>query len=203
MGFDVGLGKTASSLAFSAYDRQMGRSKKHCIVVPNSVLANWYMESKELYGHHDNVMFVGFEPKRDKDGNIMREPILDENGQPQKNKFTGEIEYQDILTKDSPQEVYKKMHRIPHTTASVVIMTEEKFGTIPLREESRMKFAAKWAKKSMMSQADARKVAGVAEKEGTSYADDKAKNRLEQNTPTMARPRRANSPTSKTWASTG
>jgi SNF2 family DNA or RNA helicase len=182
LGFDVGLGKSFSALALSAYDRQMGRSRKHCIVVPNSVLANWYMESKTLYGHHDDVMFVGFEPKRDpKTGEILREPILDESGNPHVNRFTGEIEYQDILVKDSPEAVYEKMHQIPHTSKAVVIMTEEKFGTIPMREESRLKYAQKWAEKSMMSAADARKAAGITEeKTGKSYAEDKTQNRLEQ-----------------------
>jgi hypothetical protein len=182
LGFDVGLGKSFSALALSAYDRQMGRSRKHCIVVPNSVLANWYMESKTLYGHHDDVMFVGFEPKRDpKTGEILREPILDESGNPHVNRFTGEIEYQDILVKDSPEAVYEKMHQIPHTSKAVVIMTEEKFGTIPMREESRLKYAQKWAEKSMMSAADARKAAGIIEeKTGKSYAEDKTQNRLEQ-----------------------
>lgn len=170
LGFDVGLGKTASTLAFSAYDRQMGRSKKHLVVVPNSVLANWYQESKKFYGNHDNVMFVGFEPKRDKKGEILFEPVLDENGNPQVNDHTKEIEYQDILEKDSPETVYEKMHQIPHTNKAVVIMTEEKYKTIPLREETRLKFADEWASKSMMSNADAKKAAQQG-KSGKSYQE--------------------------------
>jgi len=176
LGFDVGLGKTTTALAFSAYDRQMGRSTKHLIVVPNSVLANWYMESKKFYGNHDAMLFVGFEPKRDaKTGEIVREAILDENGQPQTNRHTGEIEYQDILVKDSPDAVFEKMHQIPHTTAALVVMTEEKFATIPMREESRLKYAEKWAEKSMMSRADAAK---MTKTDGKSYAEDKQENRL-------------------------
>lgn len=179
LGFDVGLGKSFTALAYSAYDRQMGRSNKHCIVVPKSVLANWYMESKRLYGDHDNMLLVGFEPKRDKNDVIQREAVLDENGQPKVNSFTGEIEYQDVLVEDTPEVVYEKMHQIPHATAAVVVMTHEKFAMIPMREESRLKYAQGWADKSMMSQAELRKLAGGADKEGKSYAEAKAEERAQ------------------------
>lgn len=158
MGLEVGLGKTASALALSAYDRQMGRSKKHCIVVPKSVLANWYMESKKLYGNHDDVMFVGFEPDYDKNGAIKQEPVLDENGKPQVNKFTQEVEYQDVLRADSPDEIYAKMHQIPHTKKSVVIMTQKRFKEIPLREETRLNYTQQWVDKSMMSKSQANSI---------------------------------------------
>jgi len=170
LGHDVGLGKTYSAIAFSAYDRQMGRSKKHCIVVPKSVLANWYQESKKMLGNHDGVMFVGFEPARDKSGNIKTEPVLDENGNPKANKYTGEIEYQDVLTEDSSDEVYAKMHQIPQSAVGLVVMTYEKYATIPMREESRLKYAEKWAEKKMMSRADADKI-------GKSYQDAKNEDR--------------------------
>lgn len=181
LGFDVGLGKSFSALALSAYDRQMGRSKKHCIVVPNSVLANWYMESKTLYGHHDDVMFVGFEPMFNKDGSIEQEAILDENGQPKVNSFTGQIEYQDKLRKETPDEVFAKMHSIPHSSKSVVIMTQEKFKDIPLREETRMGYAEKWVDKSMMSKAQAKammKSSGDTDGKETSYNDAKNNDRI-------------------------
>ena len=153
LGFDVGLGKSYSALAYSAYDRQMGRSNKHLIVVPNSVLGNWYMESKKFFGNHNSIMFVGFEPEYNKDGSIKNEPVLDEKGQPKVNAFTNEIEYQDLLRKDSPEEVYAKMHKIPASKVGMVIMTEEKFGMIPMREENRIKYADGWAQKNMISNA--------------------------------------------------
>jgi SNF2 family DNA or RNA helicase len=177
LGDDVGLGKTTSGLAFSAYDRQMGRSNKHCIVVPNSVLANWYNESKKFFGKHDNIMFIGFEPKRDiKTGDILTEVVLDEEGKPQVNQYTNEVEYQDILVKDEkdgPNGWFEKLHKIPFSNAAVVIMTEEKFAIIPMREESRLKYANSWAQKNMMSKADAAKMAGVK-----SYADAVSEDRL-------------------------
>jgi hypothetical protein len=183
LGLDVGLGKSFTALALSAYDRQMGRSKKHCIVVPKSVLANWYMESKKLYGNHDDVMFVGFEPDYDKNGVIKQEPVLDENGKPQVNKFTQEVEYQDVLRADSPDEIYAKMHQIPHTKKSVVIMTQERFKEIPLREETRLNYTQQWVDKSMMSKSQADKLIASAGNETeaskkVSYNDAKNQDRL-------------------------
>lgn len=172
LGHDVGLGKSYQAIAFSAYDRQMGRSKKHCIVVPKAVLANWYMESKKFLGDHQDVMFVGFEPKRGAGGDILQETVLDENGNPKKNAHTGEIEMQDLLVEDSPAEVYQKMHQIPQSTVGMVIMTYEKFATIPMREESRARYAQKWAEKSMMSNADAEKI-------GKSYQEAKSELKAE------------------------
>lgn len=172
LGHDVGLGKSYQAIAFSAYDRQMGRSTKHCVAVPKAVLANWYMESKRFLGSHSNVMFVGFEPKRGADGSILQEPILDENGNPKKNTHTGELEFQDLLVEDSPAEVYQKMHQIPQSSVGLVIMTYEKFAMIPMREESRARYAAKWAEKAMMSKADADKI-------GKSYQEAKSELKAE------------------------
>jgi SNF2 family DNA or RNA helicase len=175
-------------MAFSAYDRQMGRSKKHLIVVPNSVLANWYMESKKFYGNHNDVMFVGFEPKYNKDGGIVQEPIMDENGQPQANKYTGQIEYQDVLEKEEKPEWFAKMHKIPASSVGVVIMTEEKFALIPMREESRMKYAEKWVEKNLISNALKNQIMAGTDKDdseakqadgGKSYNDAKNQERLE------------------------
>jgi N12 class adenine-specific DNA methylase len=158
---------TFAAIAFSVYDRQMGRSKKHCIVVPKSVLANWYMESKKMLGNHDGVLFVGFEPKRNKAGAIVTEPVLDENNQPQRNKLTGQIEYQDVLIEDSPAEVFAKMHSIPAMGSGLVIMTQEKFKTIPLRPETVAAYGDKWVERSMTSAAAAKRLAGKDVREGS------------------------------------
>jgi SNF2 family DNA or RNA helicase len=178
LGHDVGLGKTFGSLAFSTYDRQMGRSKKHCFVVPKSVLANWYMESKKMFGKHDGVLFVGFEPKRKKDGSIVQEPVLDENNQPKKNQHTGELEFQDVLVEDTPAEVFAKMHSIPAMGDGLVIMTQEKFKTIPLKPETVEAYGDKWVKRSMASSSAMQKLAGKDVKEG-SYAKQKEQAGLE------------------------
>lgn len=162
---------TFTSLAFSAYDRQMGRSKKHCIVVPKSVLANWYMESKKFLGNHDGVLFVGFEPKRDKAGAIVTEAVLDENSRPKRNEHTGQIEYQDVLVEDSPAEAFAKMHSIPAKDGGLVVMTYEKFKVIPVKPETVEAHGEKWVERSMASKAALAKLTeGKAAKAG-SYAE--------------------------------
>ncbi len=151
LGFDVGLGKTFSALALAAYNKQMGRANKTLIVVPNSVLANWYHEAKMFHGNLDHALFVGFRPKLDAEGNIQREVVKDERGNPKKNKHTGEIEYQDILVKESAEEIFDKMHQIPQTSKSLVVMTFEKFKEIQMRPVSKHKYAEKWVEKSLIS----------------------------------------------------
>lgn len=151
LGFDVGLGKTFSALALAAYNKQMGRATKSLIVVPNSVLANWYHEAKMFHGNLDHALFVGFKAKTDKEGAIKREVVKDETGNPKKNKHTNQIEYQDVLVKESAQEVYEKMHQIPQTSKSLIVMTFEKFKEIQMRPTSKQKYADKWTEKSLMS----------------------------------------------------
>src|SRR5690606_21067489 len=82
IGLDVGLGKTFSALALAAYNKQQGRAKRTCIVVPKAVLENWYHEAKQFYGNLDSALFVGFTPVRNKEGAIERKPVLDEEGNP-------------------------------------------------------------------------------------------------------------------------
>ncbi|MFI3273248.1 SNF2-related protein [Vibrio sp.] len=186
LGFDVGLGKTFSALALAAYNKQMGRATKTLIVVPNSVLANWYHEAKMFHGNLDHALFVGFKPKMDKDGVIKREVVKDEKGEPKKNKHTQEIEYQDILVKESAQEIYEKMHQIPQTSKSLIVMTFEKFKEIQMRPASKQKYADKWTEKSLMSdQLAAKQVLGDdvnlgKGKDKLSYKDAVRKTSLQQ-----------------------
>jgi len=185
LAYDVGLGKTFTALGLYAYNRQLGRSKKTCIVVPNAVLANWYHESKMFLGNHNNVLTVGFKPKLDKKGNIQREPILDEEGKPKKNKHTGEIEYQDALIRnDSKEDVFEDMWKIPTSNVSLVIMTKEKFGMIPMKPSTKRGYADKMVERALISE----KVADSAVNENSqgagqkkvSYADAKHTDSLAQ-----------------------
>lgn len=179
LGYDVGLGKSFTALAYSVFDRQMGNSKKHCTVVPKSVLGNWYNESKRLIGGHDNVLFVGFEPKRDKDGKIVQEAVMDENNQQKINKHTGEPEWQDVLEADTPAETFEKMHRIPMMDGGLVIMTQEKFKAIPLKPETIEGYGQKWVDRHMVAKANVEKMMkgngkDDESKKASSYADEQA-----------------------------
>ena len=180
---NVGLGKTYSALGLYAYNKQMGRSKRTCIVVPKSVLGNWYHESKKFLGNHEGCLFVGFEPKKDKDGAIMREPVKDEAGNPQKNRHTDEIEYQDMLVeRGSKEDVWEAMWKIPQSNYSLVVMTKDKFGMIPMRPESKQVYADKMVSRSLISEKMHAETLGTAAgKEGrVTYQEDVAKTRLEQ-----------------------
>jgi len=190
LAFDVGLGKTFSALGLYAYNKQMGRSKKTCIVVPNAVLANWYHSSKKFLGNHDGVLTVGFKPKTDKDGNIKREVVKDERGNPKKNKHTGELEYRDALVRtDSKEQVWEDMWKIPQGNYSLVIMTKEKYGTIPMRPSTKRGFANKMVDRALISEKQADKAvnensqgaaAGGGRERSRSYQGDKDRLNLAQ-----------------------
>ena len=180
LAFDVGLGKTYSALGLYAYNKQMGRSKKTCIVVPNAVLGNWYRSSKKFIGNLNDCIFVGFEPKLDKNGEIVREMVKDEEGKPKKNKHTGETEYQDKLVKrDSKADVWAKMWEIPGSNKSLVIMSKEKFGTIPMRPSSKRKFTDKMVGHALIKENKVDGIVNESDSKGRSYTEDVQKQHLE------------------------
>lgn len=134
---NVGLGKSFQALALAKYNVQMGRSKKTCIVVPNAVLSNWYHEAKMLYGDLSSALFVGIRPELDKDGSVLQIPILDEQGQPKVGKDGKPLMQDSLKSSNSAEAVYNSMWQIPGSNASLVIMTHERFGQIPLKQESK------------------------------------------------------------------
>lgn len=176
LGLDVGLGKSFTAIGLHLYNKQMGRTKKTCIVVPNSVLSNWYQECSDLIADMNDVLFVGVEPKLDKDGNGVREPVLDEYGNQVTNKFSGELMTQPVLIKrNSPEDVWEKMWEIPTTSKSLVVMTTEKFGMIPMKPETKAGFAQKMGERSLISE----KIANEMSKDRVTYQDDKNRLRSE------------------------
>lgn len=58
-GFDVGLGKTFTSLACVQYVQSIGVKKKTLFVVPNAVLSNWRNEAEKAYSDVSDCLFVG------------------------------------------------------------------------------------------------------------------------------------------------
>ena len=185
---NVGLGKTFAAMALYSYNLKLGRSKKTCIVVPKSVLGNWYHESKKFLGHHNGVLFVGFEPKKNKDGVIEQETVKDEQGNTKINKFTNQAEYQDIIIeRNSKEDIWEAMWKIPQANYSLVVMSKEKFGMIPMRPASKQAFTEKMVSRSLISEKMAAAAVGgnspTESKEGekkVSYNEDVGKTRLEQ-----------------------
>lgn len=168
LAFDVGLGKTYSALGLYVYNKQMGRSKRTCIVVPKSVLSNWYHEAGKFLGDMGNCFFVGLEVKKDRSGNPIREPLYEGDGTPKINATTGEQEYQEILQdSNDAQSVFDQMWSIPQSNYSLVVMTFEKFGSIPMKQENRDKYVDKMVAKSMVGEK------GSGEFRKVSYADAK------------------------------
>jgi superfamily II DNA or RNA helicase len=146
---DVGLGKTFTALALIQYNIQNNLSKRTCITVPKSVLANWYHEAKSIHASIDHMLFIGITTVLDKDGNIKQEAVLDEEGKP-KTKNEKPV-MQDLIVEDSPDELRKKMHSIPHTNKKVVVMSSSRFGQIPLKAESLESYTNELVANEMMA----------------------------------------------------
>ena len=150
---DVGLGKTLQTLALVKYNLQMGRSKKTCIVVPKAVFSNWYHEARNYYEGMDDALFVGMRFDRAKDGVILQEPVLDEAGNQKINKYTNEAMWQDKIASGEfdATEVYDDMWQIPQSNVKLVVMTYEKFKSIPLRPDTKQGFIDKWSQRGLLS----------------------------------------------------
>ncbi|CAN5294149.1 hypothetical protein BH10PSE16_BH10PSE16_00750 [soil metagenome] len=67
LGFDVGLGKTLTSLAAVQYCQSIGAKKKTIFVVPSATLTNWKKEVGKAYKDISDCLFVGL--ATDKFGN--------------------------------------------------------------------------------------------------------------------------------------
>lgn len=138
IGFGTGLGKTFTGLALATYNLQTGRSKRIAFVVPKSVLENWYHESDLFFGKDNlaNKMFIGIEPVRDKDGNIVREPVLDEEGN-QVIGNDGQPQTKAKLNVDtSTKKIAPDLHRLAQSNVSIVVMTKDVFASIPLKDST-------------------------------------------------------------------
>ena len=167
LALDVGLGKTYGALGLYAYNKQMGRSKRTCIVVPKSVLSNWYHETNKFLENMNGVFFVGLETKKDKSGNAVQEPLFNEDGTPKVNA-SGDQEFQSILQdSNDAQAVFEQMWAIPQSNYSLVIMSNEKFGSIPMKQETRDGYVEKMVARSMLAEK------GTEEFRKVSYADSK------------------------------
>ncbi|MGP9633770.1 SNF2-related protein [Halomonas sp. AOP43-A1-21] len=174
LAFDVGLGKTLSALSLAQYNAQKGRAKRACIVVPNAVLENWYHETRQFHKSMDHVHFVGFTPKS-KGGVIEREPVLDEEGSPKIGR-NGEVQYRDVLTADSADTIFNKMNDIPQTSKTLVVVSRERFGMIPLRPETREAYADRMVDRNLLSDSYAASLAqGEDVKLGRNGSYDAAK----------------------------
>lgn len=183
-GFGVGLGKSFTALATVAYNEKRGRAKRTCIVVPDAVLENWYHEARMFYSQErmrNNVFFVGLEPVFDDGGQIRRRVVLDETGQPKQGKDGQDIMQDVVRFTKSKEDIFKAMWKIPQSNYSVVVMTKNKFETIPVRPETMKIYTDDMVQRGLMSaKAAETTVEKGRKKKGASYADDVRKNSLEE-----------------------
>ncbi len=135
LGFGTGLGKTFTALGLVAYNTQEKRSKRTCIAVPKSVNENWINETIDFYGYSNlsKIIFVGFDFVKNEDGVIQTKPVLNEDGTPKLYPATGKPRTTPQITESSAADITTKMHQIPHSNATLVIMTKEQFARIPMK----------------------------------------------------------------------
>jgi len=90
-------------------------------------------EARNYYEGMDDALFVGMRFDRAKDGVILQEPVLDEAGNQKINKYTNEAMWQDKIASGEfdATEVYDDMWQIPQSNVKLVVMTYEKFKSIP------------------------------------------------------------------------
>lgn len=137
--FGTGLGKTFTALGLVAHNLEVGRSHRTAIIVPKSVLENWYHESDLFFGS-DNLgdkVFVGIEAAKDKDGNVIREAVLDDNGNPRKDAKGNPITRAKITIDTSAQKAAKTLHEVAQSSkCKVLVMTKDVYEAIPLKEKT-------------------------------------------------------------------
>jgi hypothetical protein len=121
----VGLGKTAVAIALSQHLRGLGRTKKPTVVVPKSVLANWFREAG-FWGDNLNVLVVGMSQQFWADGR----PAWEVPGMAFKMKGGNPLMVNGAY----------QLYRTDDPTKTVVAMTEEeiqKKGTLPSKTMTR------------------------------------------------------------------
>lgn len=139
--YGTGLGKTFTALGLEAYNREQGRAKRTCIVVPKAVLENWYHEIVIFYGRGNmsNILIPSVSPVVNQEGEVEQEPVLDDNGEQVVNKYTNKPTYRDKITvKTDYKEIESQLASIPQSNYSVVVLTKEQFARLPIRPESIM-----------------------------------------------------------------
>lgn len=172
---------TLSALSLAQYNAQKGRAKRTCVVVPKSVLENWYHETRQFHKNMEHVHFVGFTPKT-KGDTVQREPVLDSEGNPKTNA-KGETQYRDVLSEDDATTILEKMADIPQTSKTLVVMSRERFGMIPLRPDTRERYADRMVSRNLMSDSNAASLAqgeDVKLGRGGSYDDAKKTERYQE-----------------------
>jgi len=166
LSFGTGLGKTFSALGLTAYNIKTERATKTCIVVPKSLIENWYHETKDFYGasYMSNILFVGINPIKNEDGVINQEQVLNEQGKPKINKHTGNPVFRDSVEHLNSDQIRANMALIPVTNYKIIVMTKEQFAAIPMLPESKEAYVDHMMQEGLLRSA----IDGVSALVGTS-----------------------------------
>lgn len=129
--YDVGLGKTLTTLALVAYLKACGRAARPIIVVPAGLVSNWATNAA-LALPDWNVVTVGMSVRRDRLGNKVYKTLPD--GQPMLDERGRRIEQ---WKEDSPAVKRQKIAQLAAGRADLIIMSREAFTAIPMRRGTR------------------------------------------------------------------
>ncbi|MDF4886701.1 SNF2-related protein, partial [Vibrio parahaemolyticus] len=136
--FATGLGKTLTGLGLVQHNLETKRANRVAIVVPKSVLENWFYESDLFFGESNlsDKVFIGLEVHKDDDGKIIREPVLDETGEPKLDKKGDPILRAKLTVDTNGKRVAEQLHQLTQSTARIVVMTKDVYNRIPLKPET-------------------------------------------------------------------
>ena len=172
-GFGTGLGKSFTALGLAAYNLKKGKFRRTCIVVPSAVLENWYNEASQMFDAdflNKKMFFVGIEPKLNKDGSFVRKPVLDENGNQKTGKDGKGLEQIVLRSTNNKAEIYKQMWQVPQSNYSIVVMTKEKFASIPIDEHITADYMEEMVARNLVRKKEGKK----------SYKEDKRQAKLKE-----------------------
>jgi SNF2 family DNA or RNA helicase/predicted RNA methylase len=111
---DVGLGKTLGGLLLARMAKMQGTAKRPIIVVPKSVLANWYAES-QVWFPGSRVLTIGANFARDKAGELVGRD-------------------------DDAAERKRKYHDLTQNDYDFVFISEPAFEEVDLNPETKEKY---------------------------------------------------------------
>ncbi|WP_029831783.1 SNF2-related protein, partial [Vibrio parahaemolyticus] len=136
--FGTGLGKTLTGLGLVQYNLETKRANRVAIVVPKSVLENWFYEADLFFGESNlsDKVFIGLEVHKDDDGKIIREPVLDETGEPKLDKKGDPILRAKLTVDTNGKRVAEQLHQLTQSTARIVVMTKDVYNRIPLKPDT-------------------------------------------------------------------
>lgn len=138
LAFGTGLGKTLTGLGLCQYNLQAKRASRIGIIVPKSTLENWFYESDLFFGESNlgDKVFIGIEVVRSESGVIERESVLDENGKPRNDADGKPIMRAKLKVVTNGKRIAEQLHAVTQSKASIVVMTKDVYGRIPMKPES-------------------------------------------------------------------